>query len=205
MDPDESMRKLLFNYKLQFAVNLGLLFYPWYFYSLVSNILIFFTIINLIINFALRIFFLFLGFINASNEFYTQFGKSDIIVSRNIVSSIFVSIMLCIFALLTYLISYACFTSENALNITFCPAKWGLILSIIVGFSGFIGKILFDINLSNKRKRSSKYHSVFFLHCKIRPSTLHNVLFWILSKYAHNDNYKLYYQYYFDGFVHHFF
>jgi hypothetical protein len=158
---EDSSKKLLFNFKLQFAVRIANLFFPWYMYSYVST----FVLPSVIsINFQVfsQVFFLILSFINSANNYTLTFNKNHLVVPRNIISAIFISLLSCLFALSVLLVVYTGFIFSDDFMIYSKPEF--VLVSVIVMFISYIVKILIDNRMTDKNKRMGPYyHGTFFI------------------------------------------
>jgi len=166
---EDSSKKLLFNFKLQFLVKIARLFFPWFIFmnsfSKPKMVLLNIIIINFIISQNIQVFsqlfFLILSFINSSNNYTLTFNKNHLIVPRNIISNIFISMMMCFFAISLFGVIYIGFVFSDYI---YLKNKYLIISSVIIMFLSYIIKIIIDNRMTDKNKRMGPYyHGTFFI------------------------------------------
>jgi len=117
----------------------------------------------------IQFFFLILGLINSSNDYYKIFNNYIILKFRNLLSCLFISIITILFSIVLYFIINICyiFNYENA----FCPEdiKFWSIFLFSMPYVGFVLKILIDNYLTSKNKKSNWVYSLFFFIIRFIP------------------------------------
>jgi len=146
------------NYIYQSIYRIGVIFYPWYLHSvyIVISYYILLNAGNLIIQF----FFLILGIINSANEHYRIYSNKNFLLFRNLLTGLFVSILLIAFGISLYFILNFLFFANHTPH--FYDFKYKILISSSVAFISFILKILIDNNYVSNHKKPNCFYSIFF-------------------------------------------
>jgi hypothetical protein len=195
----QSQRVMVLNFKLQYLYSIATLYYPWYFYPINTFTAIIGTILKFGANRVIQFFYLMLGIIDASNEYFQRFDNRDILVIRNLVTLICVGIILIVFALSLIVTSFLCFRLDDLLNLLstekvelspeICPNRDIIVSSIIAVFLFYVIRILMDNYIYEKRKEVHWFFRGLFLICRVCPI----LLLFFYSRLFENDLSHIFY------------
>jgi hypothetical protein len=172
---EKSQNYVIMSYMMLNITNVILIFYPWYLYDIMDNYRISIYEIKMAGQIVISFFFLILGIINVSNDYYRIYPKKMVIVFRNIISWLFLGITFTLFGLCIYIIMLLYSTDEKIkdflkdFNINFdgiveLKIKNLILSMVIIAGLSFNMKIIFDnIRTTNNKDIGICYSIIFFI------------------------------------------